>query len=209
MSITKLGLITLGAMYIAIFTFISGGATADTQPQVGGIKGEVDYCGTGPKDRIRIYILGRQFNLTTGSDGKFLFESIPAGTYDLGFEFKNELLTDKKAIVVISGETTDLGRISICYEIDDKSDKTIKPELQISKDKMGVCLDDYQGTIIVANGRARCDNGKISQLVCFKDFSDCDKNISNGCEANLMRDDDNCGVCGQICNLEMCTLGDC
>jgi len=217
MSIRKLRLITLGAMYFTVFTIIGNNvALAETELQKGdindikgGIKGVVDYCGSGPKDRIRIYIPGRQFSLTTGRDGAFWFESIPAGTYDLGFEIKNEFIAEKKAIVVNPGKITDLGRVSICSEIDGKTDEASIPELQVSKDKIGVCLDDFQGTIIVANGRAQCDHGTISQLVCYKDFSDCDKEVANGCEANLMRDDDNCGVCGEICNLEMCVLGAC
>lgn len=205
MSLKKLGIFTLIVMFLSIINVVS----AEENMEVGTIKGEVDYCGSGPKDRLRIYIPGRQFSITTGSDGKFLFESIPAGTYSLGFEIENQFIGEKKDVAVKPGEITDLGPVAICPDMDSVSDKAKIPELKVDKEKVGVCRDDYQGIIMVANGRAQCDKGKLSQLECNKNYDNCDKDINNGCEADLMSDNDNCGSCGFICNLEVCLLGSC
>jgi len=205
MSLKKLGFFTL----IVMFSSISNLVSAEENMEVGSIKGEVDYCGSGPKDRLRIYIPGRQFSITTGSDGKFLFQSIPAGTYSLGFEIDNQFIGEKKDVAVKPGEITDLGPVAICPDMDSVSDESIIPKLKVDKDKIGVCRDGYQGIIMVANGRAQCDKGTLSRLECNKNYDNCDKDINNGCEADLMQDDENCGRCGNICNLEICTLGSC
>ncbi len=210
MSIKQLGFFTLLAIFLSIVSVSKNYVlSAEVKSQGGGIKGEVDYCGSGPKARLRIYVPGRQFSLTTGNDGKFVFESIPAGTYDLGFELENQFIADKKAIIVKRSEITDLGRISICPAEEGQTNALKHPGLQVDKDKIGVCREDYQGIILVINGRAQCDRGKISQPMCNKGFADCDKDISTGCEADLMQDNENCGVCREICNLEMCVLGSC
>jgi len=206
MSIKKLGFIILIAMSSSIATNV---VASEEIIEVGKIKGEVDYCGAGPKDRLRIYIPGRQFSITTGSDGNFLFESIPAGTYSLGFEIENQFIGGKKDVIVKPGEITDLGPVAICPDTDSISEESKTPELKVNKDKIGVCREDYQGIIMVANGRAQCDKGKLSDLVCNKNYANCDKDINNGCEADLMTDDDNCGRCGFVCTLEVCTLGSC
>jgi hypothetical protein len=65
-------------------------------------------------------------------------------------------------------------------------------------------------TVLVNNGNGKCENGAVKLLSCQKGFADCDKDISNGCETDIKRDNENCGACGNICsNLETCVMGSC
>lgn len=57
-----------------------------------------------------------------------------------------------------------------------------------------VCPDTY-GT----NGYPVCTNGVCGNTQCGSGYSDCDNNPSNGCEANLNTDPNNCQTCGNVC----------
>ncbi len=50
-------------------------------------------------------------------------------------------------------------------------------------------------------------------LVCPANFDDCDGDVDNGCEANLLTSLDHCGACGQPCSLphavSACSAGTC
>jgi hypothetical protein len=50
-----------------------------------------------------------------------------------------------------------------------------------------------------ANGQAVCAAG-ICQILCNPGFGDCDANLANGCESQLVSDANNCGVCGKKCD---------
>jgi hypothetical protein len=63
-----------------------------------------------------------------------------------------------------------------------------------------------------------CVTGNCAIVVCQSGYSDCDKNPSNGCEANTQNDPNNCGGCGVICTTAngtpacvqgMCAVGSC
>lgn len=69
---------------------------------------------------------------------------------------------------------------------------------------------DELGSVWIQNGEGTCQNGVIVVKSCKKGFADCDGKISNGCETDLMKDNDNCGACGNICpSLEVCAAGVC
>src|SRR5262245_21319919 len=50
-----------------------------------------------------------------------------------------------------------------------------------------------------ANVVASCTAGMCVQGGCVQDYTDCDNNMNNGCEARLATDPKNCGVCGKVC----------
>lgn len=52
----------------------------------------------------------------------------------------------------------------------------------------------------VANATPRCNvRGGCDIAVCYQDWDNCDGDVSNGCEANVRIDPDNCGACGRKC----------
>ena len=70
-------------------------------------------------------------------------------------------------------------------------------------------IDDLGG-VWVENGEGVCQNGQITVKSCQRGFADCDGKADNGCEVDLMRDNDNCGACGNACpSLEICVAGIC
>jgi Cys-rich repeat protein len=50
-----------------------------------------------------------------------------------------------------------------------------------------------------ANGTAGCRAGACEIASCNTGFSDCDRNLANGCETNLASDPRSCGRCGAAC----------
>jgi hypothetical protein len=65
----------------------------------------------------------------------------------------------------------------------------------------------------VPNAQAACNNGMCAVGTCNTGFSDCDGLVSNGCEDPTGTDANNCGMCGNKCNLPnataTCTGGTC
>ncbi|MFV2056859.1 MAG: MopE-related protein, partial [Thiohalomonadales bacterium] len=80
----------------------------------GGIKGQVDFCGQGGLDGMMVYISGKQFNVITDSSGKFEFNFLPAGSYDIYYRYNGKRLNYNKGIVVNSNTFTDLSVIAMC-----------------------------------------------------------------------------------------------
>ena len=69
---------------------------------------------------------------------------------------------------------------------------------------------DDNASMIVLHGIGACSSGQVSIMSCTNGFSDCDGNASNGCETDLMSDDENCGSCGNACSAtEICGIGMC
>ena len=58
-----------------------------------------------------------------------------------------------------------------------------------------------------ANGTASCADG-VCKIACSSGYDNCDGSVTNGCEANLQKDSDNCGTCGHAC-AHGCTNGVC
>ncbi|MEZ4296816.1 MAG: hypothetical protein R3B70_17755 [Polyangiaceae bacterium] len=65
----------------------------------------------------------------------------------------------------------------------------------------------------LANASSACTSGACTVATCNAGFANCDGNNGNGCEINLANNVNNCGGCGNVCNLphavEMCTAGMC
>ncbi len=68
------------------------------------------------------------------------------------------------------------------------------------------------------NASASCTNGSCGVASCNLPFSNCDGQPANGCETNLAADAQNCGGCGNVCNLPnavpacaggLCAVGAC
>jgi len=64
-----------------------------------------------------------------------------------------------------------------------------------------------------AHATRSCLNGVCGLGQCSVGFADCDNNSADGCEASLSNDKNNCGSCGNVCNLphagEGCSSGAC
>lgn len=60
----------------------------------------------------------------------------------------------------------------------------------------------------VANADPACAAAGCT-ATCKAGFADCDSNMSNGCEAELARDYENCGKCGNDCKGGGCNAGAC
>jgi hypothetical protein len=70
-------------------------------------------------------------------------------------------------------------------------------------------IDDL-GTVWIENGEGICQHGAIVVKSCNRGFADCDAKPDNGCEIDIMNDNDHCGGCGNVCpSLEICVAGIC
>jgi sugar lactone lactonase YvrE len=58
-------------------------------------------------------------------------------------------------------------------------------------------------------GDAAADVSTVDAEVCPANMGDCDGNLSNGCETNLLTDPANCGKCSYSCGSSTCTSGAC
>jgi hypothetical protein len=65
----------------------------------------------------------------------------------------------------------------------------------------------------IANGVGACVNGMCTVGICNAGWTDCDAKVATGCEVNTGADANNCGMCGNRCNLAnataSCTAGVC
>lgn len=80
----------------------------------GGIKGRVNYCGQGGLDGMLVYIPGRQFSVITDQSGRFEFEFLPVGQYDIYYRHAGKLLNYNRNIKVTNDAVTELATIAIC-----------------------------------------------------------------------------------------------
>jgi hypothetical protein len=57
------------------------------------------------------------------------------------------------------------------------------------------------------NATGNCSGGTCMIATCDGTFEDCDNNVNNGCEVNTNTSANNCGMCGNVCNLPNATEG--
>jgi hypothetical protein len=151
----------------------------------GSLSGVVNYCGKGGMEGMQIYIPGRQFMVIIGADGKFRFDALPVGDYEVGAMLGGQVIYKHDAVAVKAGETMDLGRLDFCLDELDVQKTLPSPMQALHKDPQ-------------------------NPEACAKNWADCDKDPKNGCETNLMSDQWNCGTCGNVCtSWEYCALGEC
>ncbi len=70
-------------------------------------------------------------------------------------------------------------------------------DLSSTTDHCGTC----DKACSYANAGAVCRSSACALSTCAANFDDCDKRATNGCEADLRTNADNCGACGTRCQL--------
>ena len=208
----------IALMLLALFFSSSAYASED---DTGVVKGHVNFCGKGGVAGMRIYVPGRQFFVITGDDGKFVFDRMPAGEYELNYMLNGNVIKHKTAIFVFKQRESDIGEVMLCDDPNFKpepasiSTPTIEQAAPASPSPSAADVSAEggckEGNIIkLPNGSGECKDGKIILFSCDKKWSDCDDVVENGCETDIWTDNRNCGKCGNQCsNIENCLFGEC
>lgn len=186
----------------------------------GNISGIVNHCDKGGIEGMMVYIPGKSHVVITGTDGKFFMSRVPAGDYTIYFMVNGNIMGFNKWTDVKSGETSSLGLITFCDKI-----ATSKKPARLAVDKQSTnktsatippnlndhCKNEKDGTLVpIINGAGVCKGGAVTISKCNKGFSSCDENILNGCETNIITNDEHCGSCFNACSdLDSCNEGFC
>jgi hypothetical protein len=83
---------------------------------------------------------------------------------------------------------------------------TLCVDVRVDPDHCGGC---GQACPVVPHATRVCENFNCSRTACDPGFVDCNQSIVDGCEAQLMNDPMNCGVCGRQCLGGPCVSGQC
>ena len=100
-------------------------------------------------------------------------------------------------------------RPETCNGLDDNcngaADETF--DLNTDRNHCGRCGN----ACMLPNASDRCRGGMCEIRMCDMAFEDCDRDVTNGCEANVTRDPRNCRVCGNACGgaTPLCCRGVC
>ena len=124
------------------------------------------------------------------------------------------LFTDKKNCGVC-GRTCGSGEICVdarcgpaCTGDETLCDETCV-DLDTDMNNCGSCGTECEMFLPNAKG-SLCTYGKCIISSCKTDYTDCDKNVANGCEIYLRTDISNCGSCGTKCVTgKVCYNGKC
>ncbi len=90
-----------------------------------------------------------------------------------------------------------------------KADDGCETTLATAKQNCGKCGNKCPP---VTNGDPGCKDSKCGVGSCVMGFDNCDNDPSNGCETDLSKDSNNCGMCGKACssaNSEFCNNSVC
>ncbi len=76
------------------------------------------------------------------------------------------------------------------------------------------CGSDDCSPCAIPNAVPRCSkSGECVVATCEGTYFDCDGSVDNGCEYDLARDEQHCGSCGNVCDLDnaaaVCSSGQC
>jgi hypothetical protein len=78
--------------------------------------------------------------------------------------------------------------------------------LQNSVNNCGACRTVCR----LANATSTCTAGTCAIATCNLGFANCNGTASDGCEVNLLSDNNNCGTCGAVCRTGLtCRFGRC
>lgn len=212
----------LNLMVLPLMGLFISSQVAASEDDLGVVKGHINYCGQGGIAGMRIYIPGRQFFVITGDDGKFVFDRIPVGQYELNYMLEGKVIKHKTAVYISNERENDVGEVALC---DDPNYKAEAPAITNDKDSTpaasqvttqesmqtptaGSC---NEGQLIkLPNGVGECKEGNIVVKSCDKKWSNCDGKADNGCETDIWTDPRNCGECENWCSNElMCIWGEC
>ena len=96
---------TFKYLFLALFFLIVASCTKDPEVLTGDIVGLVTEknSGTTPLSGVQVSIVSSGLSTSTGSDGKFSFTQLEAGSYKLQF-LKEGYKSDTKIVTVISGQ---------------------------------------------------------------------------------------------------------
>lgn len=96
---------TFKYLFLALFCLIVASCTKDPEVFTGDIVGLVTEknSGTTPLSGVQVSIVSSGLSTSTGSDGKFSFTQLEAGSYKLQF-LKEGYKSDTKIVTVISGQ---------------------------------------------------------------------------------------------------------
>ena len=83
----------------------------------GSIQGQVNFCDRGGLDGVVVHIPGRQYTVITDSTGKFKFDLVPVGVYEIHYRYKDKSVYSNSGVLVNDGATTNLQKISLCNDI--------------------------------------------------------------------------------------------
>ena len=174
-----------------VLLFVAPIAMGASDDAVGTIKGKVNYCDKGGYLGMQVFIPGRQFMVLLGQDGKFLFENVPVGKYDINYVINGRMVNVNKDISVRPGDTNDLGNIVFCA---DDNAKTSQPENAVQ-----LPLDPCESDPSSEN----CVDADKDGVVAAKDCNDNNSSIKPGAVEICDGLDNNCN--GQID--ELVTVG--
>jgi len=193
---------------LLIFLLLLSSPLFAAQDSQGSISGIINYCDKGGVAGMQVFIPGKPHVVITGTDGRFSLTNIPVGDYSVNFMLQGKILGFNKWVEVSKNKNTPLELINMCDT--DNVGKIATPDTPVILDKVN-CGEIKEGTLfLINNGKGKCQDGKVVIKSCAKNYADCDKKMSNGCETNTNNDVEHCGSCFNICStLDTCNLGMC
>jgi len=220
----KLLLSTL--LVLLSFTLLVTNIAAAPEQGKGSISGTINYCDKGGVAGMQVFVPGKPYVVITGTDGHFILDNIPVGSYSLNFMLRGKILYFNKWAEVSAEKTTLLDLIDICSientetknQFNNAADNASlnampsKPESAKPVILSEInCKEIKEGVIfLLNNAKGKCESGSIVIKSCNNGFTNCDKKTSNGCETDTNNDDENCGSCFNACSsTDSCNIGMC
>jgi hypothetical protein len=163
---------------------IANGAVGNPQLGTGSISGTVT-CNPTDGSHTFVFIRGTSALAYVGDPvaGAFPFQinMLPPGTYTVVVHTSQGAERSAQVTLSAGQQITNLTLATV----DTTSDSN----------NCGTCGT----TCSTPNGTSLCLSGTCSLALCNFGYGNCDGDASNGCEANLNTDPNNCGTCGTVC----------